>query len=129
MVTKQRFDQGLTLEQYVARMTVNRERFAQALDRVVIGPDDTRLLARLGSPRKVLVITEDWCGTSLAYVPVVARLAAANPALEMRIFLRDANADLMDLYLKHGRHRSIPVVAFFDADMNELARFIEQRPA
>jgi hypothetical protein len=129
MVTKRRFDQGLTLEQYVAQMTVNQERFVRALDRVVIGPDDTRLLARLGSARKVLVITEDWCGTSLAHVPFVAKLVAENPALEMRIFLRDANADLMDLYLKHGRHRSIPVFVFFDTDMNELARFVEQRPA
>jgi hypothetical protein len=128
MVTRQRFEQGLTLEQYVAQMTVNRERFVRALERVVIGPDDTRLLARLGSARKVLVITEDWCGTSLAYVPFVAKLVAANPALEMRIVLRDTNADLMDLYLKHGRHRSIPVFVFFDADMNELARFVEQRP-
>lgn len=128
MVTRQRFEQGLTLEQYVAQMTVNRERFVRALEQVVIGPDDTRLLARLGSARKVLVITEDWCGTSLAYVPFVAKLVAANPALEMRIVLRDTNADLMDLYLKHGRHRSIPVFAFFDADMNELARFVEQRP-
>jgi len=34
----------------------------------------------------------------------------------------------MDQYLKHGLHRSIPVIAFFDEHMNELARFIEERP-
>ncbi len=47
----------------------------------------------------------------------------------MRIFLRDANPDLMDQYLKNGLYRSIPVFVFFDEDMNELARFIEQRPS
>jgi hypothetical protein len=129
MVTKERFEQGLTLAQYVAQMTVNQERFVRALERAVIGPDDARLLTRLGHVCNVLVITEDWCGTSLAYVPFVAKLVAGDPALQKRIFLRDANADLMDLYHKHGRHRSIPVFAFFDADMNELARFLEQRPA
>lgn len=129
MVTKQRFERGLTLERYIAQMTVNQERFVRALERTVIGPADARLLTRLGSPRNVLVITEDWCGTSLAHVPFVAKLVAGDPALQMRIFLRDTNVDLMDLYLKHGRHRSIPVFAFFDADMNELARFLEQRPA
>jgi len=50
------------------------------------------------------------------------------PHIEMRIFLRDANPDLMDQFLKEGRYRSIPVYVFFDEQMNELARFIERRP-
>jgi hypothetical protein len=35
---------------------------------------------------------------------------------------------VMDRFLKRGVYRSIPVVAFFDEEMNELARFIEERP-
>jgi hypothetical protein len=89
---------------------------------------DAGTLERLGRPRKVMVITEDWCGTSLAYVPFVASLLAADPTIELRVFLRDANPDVMDQYLKRGLYRSIPVIAFFDDDMRELARFIEQRP-
>jgi len=46
----------------------------------------------------------------------------------MRIFLRDENPDLMDQFLKNGLYRSIPVFAFFDEHMNEVARFIERRP-
>jgi len=46
-----------------------------------------------------------------------------------RIFLRDENPDLMDQFLKGGVYRSIPVIAFFDEHMNELARFIERRPS
>ncbi len=38
-------------------------------------------------------------------------------------------ADLMDQFLKNGLYRSIPVFVFLDEDMNELARFIERRPA
>ena len=66
MVTKERFAQGLTLSQYVDQMSVNRERFVEALDEVTIEPEDARVLERLGAARRVLVITEDWCGTSLA---------------------------------------------------------------
>jgi len=47
----------------------------------------------------------------------------------MRIFLRDENPDLMDQFLKEGLYRSIPVFVFFDERMNEVARFIESRPA
>jgi len=129
MVTKERFAQGLTLHQYVGQMSSNQGRFRDALDRVAVRPDDERVLERLGNPRKVMVITEDWCGTCLAHVPFVAKLVGANPDIEMRLFPRDENPDLMDQYLKKGLYRSIPVFAFFDAEMNELARFCEQRPA
>ena len=129
MVTKERFAEGLTLAQYVQQMGANKERFKTALARAAAAPPDPKLLERLGRPRKVLVITEDWCGTSLVYVPGVAALAASDPGLDLRVFLRDENPDIMDQYLKRGLYRSIPVFAFFDEEMNELARFIEQAPA
>jgi hypothetical protein len=128
MLTRARFAQGLTLEQYIAQMSVNKEVLAAALQRAAAEPVDAGMLEKLGRPRKVMVITEDWCGTSLAYVPFVASLLAADPTIELRVFLRDANPDVMDQYLKRGLYRSIPVIALFDDDMHELARFIEQRP-
>lgn len=128
MITRERFAEGLTLDQYVAQMTVNRDRLAAALARAAAMPADREVLERLGRPRKLMIITEDWCGTSLAYVPYVASLMAADPTLDVRVFLRDDNPDVMDHYLKRGLYRSIPVFAFFDDAMRELARFIEARP-
>ena len=129
MVTRERFAQGLTLRQYLDQMRMNRERYDQALAATTIRPEDTEVLDRLPATRKVLVITEDWCGTSLAHVPFVAKLVEGRPDIELRVFLRDANPDVMDQFLKKGLYRSIPVIAFFDEGMNELARFIEERPA
>ena len=76
----------------------------------------------------VLVITEDWCGDALTNLPVLARMVEGAPNVEMRVFLRDQNPDLMDQYLNRGLFRSIPVFVFFDEDMNEVARFIERPP-
>jgi Thioredoxin len=129
VVTKERFEQGLTLQQYVDHMSVNRERFVEALEEATVEPADAQMLERLGDTRRVLVISEDWCGTCLAHVPFVAKLVESRPNIEMRLFPRDANLDLMDQYLKKGRYRSIPVFAFFDEHMNELARFLETRPS
>jgi hypothetical protein len=126
VITRERFAEGLTLAQYIDQMGPNRERFVRALDGAAVRPQDTRVLDGLGRARKLLVITEDWCGTSLAYFPAVAKLVEGRPDIEMRIFLRDENPDVMDQFLKRGLYRSIPVFAFLDADMNELARFIEQ---
>ena len=124
MITKERFAQGLTLSQYLEQMGMNRDRFARAFDDAPVRGEE--VLERLGKATKLLVITEDWCGTSLAYFPGVAKLVEGRPDVEMRIFLRDENPDVMDQFLKRGLYRSIPVFAFFDDDMNELARFIEQ---
>jgi Thioredoxin len=129
VVSKERFEQGMTLQQYIDHMSVNRERFVEALEDVTIRPDEAKILDQLPGARRVLVITEDWCGTCLAHVPFVAKLVEGRADIDMRLFPRDANLDLMDQYLKKGRYRSIPVFAFFDEHMNELARFLETRPS
>ena len=129
MVSKERFEQGMTLQQYVDHMSVNRERFVEALEDVTIRPDEAKILDQLPGTRRVLVISEDWCGTCMAHVPFVAKLVEGRADIDLRLFPRDANLDLMDQYLKKGRYRSIPVFAFFDEHMNELARFLETRPS
>lgn len=129
MVTKERFAQGMTGRQYMEQMSMNKERFLTVLDSITIAAKDIEVLQRLAGTRKILVITEDWCGAAIASLPFVVKLVEGMPDIEMRIFLRDENPDLMDQFLKSGRYRSIPVFAFFDEHMNELARFIECRPA
>ena len=128
MLTRDRFAQGMTARQYLEQMELNRDRFVRALDAVALHSDDVKALERPGPTRKILVITEDWCGTSLAVLPYVFKLAEADPRVELRVFPRDANPDLMDRYRKDGRYRSIPVVVFLDEGLVELARFIERRP-
>ena len=129
MVTKERFGQGMTVAEYIAQMSMNKDRLLAALDSTTIAPGDAQVLARFPATRRMLVLTEDWCGAAIASLPFVIKLAEGTPGIETRIFLRDENSDLMDQFLKDGRHRSIPVFVFFDEDMQELARFIERRPA
>ena len=129
MVTKERFKQGLTFQQYMDQMGTNKEKFVQFLQEIKIRPEDREALKRLGNKKlNVLVITEDWCGDALYNVPVLAKLVEGLSNVELRLFLRDRNPDLMDQYLNQGTYRSIPVFAFFDEHMNEIARFIERPP-
>jgi len=129
MVTKERFAQGMTFQQYLDQMGTNKEKFVQFLGEIKIKPEDRAALDRLGTKLKILVLTEDWCGDALYNVPVLARMVEGNPNIELRVFLRDKNPDLTNQYLNQGIYRSIPVFAFFDEGMNELARFIERPPA
>jgi hypothetical protein len=124
-VTPERFAEGLTFAQYLAQMRSNKERFEKRMaDAEITGADREALRGR---KLKVLVITEDWCGDALVGFPALARLVEDASDVEMRVFLRDANPDVMDQYLKKGLYRTIPVIVFFDEQMNELARYMERQ--
>jgi hypothetical protein len=59
----------MTVQQYLHQMGLNKDRFGRALDQVSIDDTDRGVLERFGATRKILVITEDWCGTSIAALP------------------------------------------------------------
>lgn len=128
-IEQARFESGMTYDQYKSQMTRNRERLEQNERQLVLEPTDLETLKSLPKPVNVLVLGEDWCGDVIANLPVLGRLAAASDGkLNVRIFLRDQNLDIMDQYLNQGKFRSIPVFVFFDEKMTELGHFIE-RPA
>ena len=127
-VTRERFLQGLTYEAFKAQMTRNRDRFDANERRLELDPADLAVFHGLPRPLHVLVLAEDWCGDVIDNLPILGRLAAESGKLDLRIFLRDQNLDLMDQYLNQGQFRSIPVFVFFDEDFHEIGRFIE-RPA
>jgi hypothetical protein len=100
------------------------------------------LVSQPGGPARVLAISEEWSSDCRRDIPVIARVAD-TVGLELRIFTRDGqrfgrapepdprespNADLMAQYLnRRGSQtfQSIPVIAFFTRDMQELYRYIE----
>jgi hypothetical protein len=125
-LTRERFEQGMTYDEFKARMTRNQERFTANERGLVLDPADVDVFKRLPRPLNVLVLAEDWCGDVIDNLPILGRLAAESGKLNLRVFLRDQNPELMDNYLNRGEFRSIPVFAFFDDDFHELGRFIER---
>jgi thiol-disulfide isomerase/thioredoxin len=127
-VTAERFNQGMTYEEYKAQMNRNRERFDETEAAVELNPADVEAFKSQPKPLNVLVIAEDWCGDVISGLPVLGKLAeAVGGKLNVRVFLRDQNPDLMDQYLKQGEFRSIPVFAFFDENFNALGD-MKERP-
>jgi hypothetical protein len=127
-IDRARFDKGLTYDAYKAQMTRNRERLEENEQRVALSKEDLAAFSALPRPVKVLVLAEDWCGDVIANLPVLGRLAKDSGKLDVRIFLRDQNDDIMQGYLNKGQFKSIPVFVFLDQDFRELGHWIE-RPA
>jgi Thioredoxin len=127
-IDRARFDKGLTYDAYKDQMTRNRDRVEQNEQRVDLTNEDLAAFRALPRSVKVVVLAEDWCGDVIANLPVLGRLAKESGKLDVRIFLRDQNDDIMQRYLNKGQFKSIPVFVFFDDAFRELGHWIE-RPA
>ena len=127
-VTRERLQQGMSYAAYRAQMTRNGDRFDQRAAAYTPSAEHVAALKALPEPLDVLVLGEDWCGDVINNVPILGKLAEASGKLNLHIFLRDQNDDLMDQYLNQGKYKSIPVFAFFDKNMQQRGVFIE-RPA
>ncbi len=125
-VTRERFLTGLTYDQYKAQMTRNQERFQSNESNLKLSDADLAPFRGLAKSRDVLVLAEDWCGDVIANLPILGRIAKESGKLNVRVFLRDQNPDIMDLYLNKGQFKSIPVFVAFDDQFKEIGRFIER---
>lgn len=114
-------------EEYLHYAKLNLQRMHR-WDKTFEPLDDLVAMIQTVLPQDWWVITEGWCGDSAQNLPALAKLAAASAGkVQLRIVLRDDNPDIMDRYLTHGS-RSIPVLASFDKEGNELFRW-GPRPA
>ncbi len=129
VVTSERYAQGQTYAEYVRSIERNGQRFQENYDGTTIAPQDAaalkELMAKPHGPAKMLIIGEDWCPDVFRGMPVFQRVAEAT-GMEIRIFKRDENKDIIAEFLKDGEHESIPVAVFYTKDMEYLGHFIER---
>lgn len=110
-------DQSPELFQY-AKLNMSR---MNRLDKTVeLTAETMALLNTIRTTQFWILLTEGWCGDAAQSVPVIAKMAAVNPKIELRILLRDENLDLMDQYLQNGRSRSIPKLIAVNEKGEEL---------
>ncbi len=126
-ISKERFESGLSVEQFVDSMEVNKEKFLENIEANSFSEDDLKFFGN--HPISIAAIGEDWCTDVIQFLPVVAKLAQQIPSVTLKVFKRDENLDLMDQYLKDGKYRSIPVFVIYDEHWNELGHFIERPEA
>ena len=75
-----------------------------------------------------LALTESWCGDAAASLPIINKIAEANPNITLKVVLRDESLDLMDRFLTNGA-RSIPKVIILDKSNNEIMGEWGPRPS
>jgi Thioredoxin len=129
-VTPARFEQGLTYADFLAQAAVNRDKFEMYYNDSPLSSDDISFFKRAAAlpngPARILALAEAWCGDVYRELPTIARIAEAS-GMELRVFLRDENPDIMDEFLSNdGKSRAIPVFVFYTKDTRYLAHFTER---
>jgi len=125
-----RFAQGLSYADFLAQATVNRDKFDESYRSVPLTDDDLSFFRKVAGlphgPAKILAIAEAWCGDVYRELPTAVRIAEAT-GMDLRIFLRDENPDIMDEFLSNdGKSRAIPVFVFYTADLQYITHFAER---
>ena len=124
----QRFSKGLTWKDYMAQMGDTRARTEDYYAKSVLTEDERKFFSGINQVKYAMMLAENWCGDVHRNSPLIAHVCEAIPGCELKVFFRDKEADLRDTYLNNG-YQSIPVVAFFDRDWNEIGHWIERAHA
>jgi hypothetical protein len=124
-LTKERFLATPTFADYVEQMKVNKDTMRQHVEEVQVPAED---LAWWRSQGKInaYVLTYDGCGDALYNIPILAKIAAQSPNVDLRVAQRDDNLDIMDEHLNQGTYRSVPCFIFLDENYNEIANLKER---
>lgn len=130
VVTPARFAQGQTYADFVAQAAVNQDKFVANDKTVPLTEEDIaffrKAAAHLRGPAKILALAEAWCGDVYRELPTAARIADAA-GMELRVFLRDQNLDIMDEFLSNnGKSRAIPVFVFYTKDVEYITHWKER---
>lgn len=129
VITEERFYKGLTYLSYLSYTGENKPRFEEMENTFKLSDQDIRDFKNIVKKQgilKVLALVEDWSPDVHRALPVLNRIVQSG--MELRIFSRDKNPDIMDLFLNKGQFRSIPTFVFFSPDLKYLCHWIE-RPA
>lgn len=105
-------------EQKIEFTKLNASRMRRLDKTITIPKEAITVFQGINEKQTWLVILESWCADGAQTVPVLHKICAESPNLDLKIVLRDENPELMSLFLTSGT-RSIPKLILLDED-NEV---------
>lgn len=128
MLTKNQFESGFRLNEYIAHLAINKENFRANFIRAAdcITPDDLTFFRSLPHAVHVAVLTSDASPDALRDVPVISRLAGEVTRLTLRLFVEPLHGDVANALRQiaqdacAGGQLDLPMIAFFDDNMRYI---------
>jgi Thioredoxin len=129
VVTPERLAQGISYKQWMEQIDRNQDKFEENYAGIQPNADDVAaikaLMSKANGPATCLALGEAWCPDVFRGLPVIAKLCEQT-GLDLKIFFRDQNLDIMNEFLYKGEFQSIPTLVFFTQDHKQLGVWHER---
>ncbi len=106
--TNDEWEAGIGWDEYLEGVEAHAELWRHHWNHSEVPESIALRLGDLPGPRRVLVLTEDWCGDAVRSVPVIVKALTAAPDVEVRLLDIRGHEDLIDRHLSK-RAKAIPV--------------------
>ena len=120
-----KFRQGMTTQEYIDQIKVNKAPIVEIYESVNIPKDSLSIFAELTEPLNLAVFTADWCGDAMSTTPVILKLADSTPNISLQVFNRDEELELSNSLIPDHRAGTVPIFVVMDKEMQHMVRFIE----
>lgn len=117
-----KWNMGLTWPAFLDFSRKNVEAMRANAAKTEIDPALAERVKSFAHEARLLVLGADWCGDVVANIPSVARLAALNPKLQLRVLDRDRHMDLMKHFQTNGGN-AIPIAIVSSGDFSRRVRW------
>jgi thiol-disulfide isomerase/thioredoxin len=118
---KSKYDAGLGYEEYLATDPAKAARWRDIEHKLQLSDDQQRLIRGFVRQMRVLCVSGIWCGDCVAQVPMLHRIAQANPqGIDLKIVDRDEHIDLADQIMINAGHR-VPTVIWMAEDFEPVS--------
>ena len=139
MTTKEQFESGLRLDQYMAGIAQNKENFRANFIKAVesFSPEDIAFFRALPEKINIAVVTEDDSQDALRDVPVISRMSVEVGKILLRLFRVTEMPELVRLLAVDAgligpgaaERRHLPLIVFYHADIRVIGVHTRRVPA
>lgn len=107
-------------KQRIEATKLNAHRMLRISKQTELDPKLIALVKGISKKWDWVIIAEVWCGDGAQNIPIIAKIAALNRNIDLKIILRDDNDDFMNAYTTEGS-RAIPkLICFESGTKNEI---------
>ena len=125
MAENAEWDTAITYKNFLKKAREHVELMKARYNDLQLNEIDLETLGSIQNDIRILVIGTDRCSDSAGTIPILARIEAASPKIELRVLDSDANARYHQQFRVNGK-RKTPVVLFLSQDHEELCRWVER---
>lgn len=119
------WDLAIKYNKFLTKARENVELMKARYNDLQLTENDLETLGTIQNEIRILVIGNDRCSDSSGVIPILARMEATAPKVELRILDSDANARYHQQFKVNGK-RKTPVVLFLSKELEELCRWVER---